>query len=122
MKDNAIIIKESENKFVILRREKIWNEYVLEPVVELKWAVERFRRENTDHEIMTAKELRKTNRHLYVIYEILKILEDTNDGNRGCPWLSKETFESLLYCFQDYSEWNLRYGQYENEQEKYEKL
>ena len=115
------IIKEDENQYVALRYIKDYG-YHLDMVVKLEWAVKELQRKNIDHEIMTDKELKKTNRHLYTIYEVLKILQKTNDGNRLSPWLDKETFEELIYCFGSYSEWDLKWGQYKNELRKYREI
>ena len=117
----ATIIKEDENQYVVLRYVEHYG-YHLDMVVKLEWTVKELQRQSIDHEIMTDKELKKTNRHKYTIYQVLKLLQRTNDGNRLSPWIDKETFEELLYAFQDYSEWNLKWGQYRNEQRKYSEL
>ena len=116
------IIKEDEHEYVTLEENRHGWGYQLKPVVSLRWTIKELNRLSVDHEIMTDKELRKTNRFKYSIYRVLKILQQTNDGNMGSPWLNKETFENLLYEFEDFTEWNIKYGDYPDEQEKYERL
>ena len=116
------IIKIDKDEYVALQKNEHGWGYQLHPIVELEWKAKDLVRKHIRFEVVTDKELRETNRALYTIYQVLKILEDTTDGNMGSPWLKKETFEELLYEFQDFSEWNAKNGMYYSQQKKYERI
>ena len=103
------IIKEDEHEYVTLEENSHGWGYQLKPVVSLRWTIKELNRLSVDHQIMTDKELRKTDRYMYSMYQVLKILQQTNDGNMGSPWMTKETFNELLYEFQAFTEWSIRH-------------